>query len=92
LRIWRGGWALARPLERITLLDIHHALGDPSVFALGTTDEHADCLVERAVNAELGEAMREAERILLDRFGRVTLADLAKTVKKSAIKTRPASP
>jgi Rrf2 family protein len=87
-----GGWALARPLERITLLDIHHALGDPSVFALGTTDEHADCLVERAVNAELGEAMREAERILLDRFGRVTLADLAKTVKKSAIKTRPASP
>lgn len=78
-----GGWALARPLARITLLDIHHALGDPPVFAMGTTDEHANCLVERAVNAELGDAMREAEKILLDRFGSVTLADLAKTVKKA---------
>lgn len=76
-----GGWMLARPLAEITLLDIHHALGDPPVFALGTTDEHADCLVERAVNAALGDAMREAERMLLDRFGSVTLADLAKTVK-----------
>jgi DNA-binding IscR family transcriptional regulator len=76
-----GGWTLARPLAAITLLDIHHALGDPPVFALGTTDEHADCLVERAVSATLGDAMREAERMLLDRFGRVTLADLAARVQ-----------
>ncbi|GGY09088.1 Rrf2 family transcriptional regulator [Pseudoduganella dura] len=85
-----GGWALARPLAEVTLLDIHHALGDPPVFALGTTGEHADCLVERAVNAELGDAMREAERLLLERFGRVTLADLAKTVKLQAAKGRAA--
>jgi DNA-binding IscR family transcriptional regulator len=72
-----GGWLLARPLKTITLLDIHHALGDPPVFALGTTDEHADCLVERAVNATLGDAMRAAQALLLERFGQVTLADLA---------------
>lgn len=76
-----GGWMLARPLADITLLDIHRALGDPPVFALGTTDEHADCLVERAVNATLGDAMREAETLLLERFGRVTLADLARNVQ-----------
>lgn len=79
-----GGWTLARPLAGITLLDIHHALGDPPVFALGTTDEHANCPVERAVNAELGDAMRQAERMLLDRFGSVTLADLARTVNEQA--------
>lgn len=72
-----GGWVLARPLHAITLRDIHHALGDPPVFALGTTDEHADCLIERAVNATLGDAMRAAEALLLERFGQVTLADLA---------------
>ncbi|MBB3220618.1 Rrf2 family transcriptional regulator [Pseudoduganella umbonata] len=83
-----GGWLLTRPLDRITLLDIHRALGEPPVFAIGTTDEHANCLVERAVNAELGDAMREAERILLERFGSVTLADLARGVKKKTAKTR----
>ncbi|WP_338760428.1 Rrf2 family transcriptional regulator [Massilia sp. METH4] len=76
-----GGWLLARPLAEITLLDIHRALGDPPVFALGTTDEHADCLVERAVNATLGDAMRAAEALLLEQFGRVTLADLAGRVQ-----------
>lgn len=76
-----GGWMLARPLDAITLLDIHHALGDPPVFALGTTDEHADCLVERAVNATLGDALRAAEAMLLERFGSVTLADLARKVE-----------
>jgi DNA-binding IscR family transcriptional regulator len=75
-----GGWILARPLHEITLLDIHHALGDPPVFAIGTTDEHASCLVERAVNATLGDAMRAAEGVLLERFGSVTLADLAHAV------------
>lgn len=83
-----GGWMLARPLAEITLLDIHHALGAPSVFAMGTTDEHADCLIERAVNATLGDAMRDAEALLLERFGSVTLADLAQSVQ--AVQATPA--
>ena len=75
-----GGWVLARPLAAITLLDIHRALGSPSVFAIGASNDHAECLVEQAVNAELGEALGEAEALLLARFGRVTLADLARSV------------
>ncbi|WEF35102.1 Rrf2 family transcriptional regulator [Pseudoduganella chitinolytica] len=75
-----GGWVLARPLAGITLLDIHAALGSPSVFAIGAANEHPACLVEQAVNDELGEALREAEALLLARFGRVTLADLARGV------------
>ncbi|TWI69685.1 Rrf2 family protein [Pseudoduganella lurida] len=76
-----GGWSLARPLDEITLLDIHRALGNPPVFAIGTTSEHAACLVERAVNAALGDALRDAEALLLERFGNVTLADLAGSIR-----------
>ena len=45
-----GGWALAVPLEKITLLDVYRALGDPAVFAFGPTGEPADCLVEQAID------------------------------------------
>ncbi|GGY88540.1 Rrf2 family transcriptional regulator [Pseudoduganella plicata] len=74
-----GGWVLARPLSEISLLDIHRALGSPSVFAIGISSDHAGCLIERAVNVELGGALRQAEELLLERFGSVTLADLAKS-------------
>ena len=77
-----GGWVLARPLAEITLLDIHRALGSPSVFAIGISSDHAECLVERAVNVELGDALREAEALLLERFDRVTLADLARSTQQ----------
>jgi Rrf2 family protein len=72
-----GGWRLACPLDRITLLDIHRALGEPTVFAIGPTDDEPRCLVEQAVNAALDDALREAEAVLVRRLGMVTLADLA---------------
>jgi Rrf2 family protein len=73
-----GGWTLARPLEEITLLGIYQAVGEPQLFAIGPSAEHPQCLVEQAVDAALGDAMREAEALLLARFGDVTLADLAR--------------
>lgn len=73
-----GGWTLARPLDGITLLDIHQALGNPAVFAIGVASERPECLVEQAVNAAIGSAMQQAEEALLKRFGEVTLADLAR--------------
>ncbi|MBK1837720.1 Rrf2 family transcriptional regulator [Azospirillum sp. YIM B02556] len=72
-----GGWRLACPLDGITLLDIHRALGEPTVFAIGPTDDDPRCLVEQAVNAALADALREAEAVLVRRLGMVTLADLA---------------
>jgi Rrf2 family protein len=73
-----GGWMLARPLAQITLLNVHQALGNPPVFAIGVASERPECLVEQAVNAAIGSAMREAEETLLKRFGEITLADLAR--------------
>ena len=75
-----GGWTLARPLDRITLLDIHEALGNPKIFAIGLSDDDPACLVERAVNTALKEVMVEAEQRLLQRFGEVTIGALSRDV------------
>lgn len=72
-----GGWALARPLQEITLLDIHRALGAPALFSIGLAGDNPNCVVEQAVNASLAGAMKDAETILLARFATITLAELA---------------
>lgn len=73
----RGGWTLARPLAQITLLDIHEALGSSSIFAIGLSTDHPECLVEQAVNAALTEAFDAAQALLVERLGSVTLEQLA---------------
>ena len=73
-----GGWVLARGLDEITLRGVYEAIGEPALFAVGPSVDNPDCVVEQAVNATLGEAMREAEALLVRRLGEVTLADLAR--------------
>ncbi|AEG91155.1 Rrf2 family transcriptional regulator [Ramlibacter tataouinensis] len=73
-----GGWVLSCPLERITLRDIHEAVGAPELLAVGHREEHPSCLVEQAVNAALDDAYRQAQTLLLDRLGRVTLGALSR--------------
>lgn len=72
-----GGWTIACDLSRVTLRDIYHALGDPSLLGMGNRSEAPACLVEQSVNAALGEAFEQAEAFLLARFGEVTLAALS---------------
>jgi DNA-binding IscR family transcriptional regulator len=72
-----GGWTIARKLHELTLRDIYVALGSPELFAMGNRTEAPGCLVEQAVNAALDASFHEAEALLLERFGRVTLAALS---------------
>lgn len=72
-----GGWRIAADLTTITLRQLHEALGEPAIFAVGSRNENPQCLVEQSVNAALDEAFREAEALLLDRFQNITLAELA---------------
>ena len=72
-----GGWRISADLSAITLRDLHCALGQPAIFAIGNRNEIPDCLVEQAVNVALNSAFAEAEALLLDRFAQVTLADLS---------------
>lgn len=72
-----GGWSLTASLDDITMLDVHRALGENRIFALGPADPDPACLVEQAVNSSLESAMREAEALLLGRLADVSLADIA---------------
>lgn len=72
-----GGWVLSCPLDRITLLDVHQALGTPALVSLGFREDRPACLVAQAVNGSLALAVQEAETVLLNRLGSVTLAALS---------------
>ena len=72
-----GGWSLTASLDDMTMLDVHRALGENRIFALGPADPDPACLVEQAVNSSLESAMREAEALLLDRLADVSLAGIA---------------
>lgn len=72
-----GGWVIACDLAKVTMRDIHDALGAPALFAVGNRTETPGCLVEQAVNAAMSDAFRDAEALLIERFGSITLADLA---------------
>lgn len=72
-----GGWTLAKPLHQITLLDIHRSLSESSLFTIGLTDEHNNCPIEKAVNLAIDDVLQEAEALVLQRFGEVTLDKLA---------------
>lgn len=76
-----GGWTLACDLSKVTLRDIYEALGSPSLLAIGNRTESPGCLVEAAVNARLSASFRDAEELLLARFGEVTLATLSDDVR-----------
>ncbi|UIJ95325.1 Rrf2 family transcriptional regulator [Sinorhizobium meliloti] len=72
-----GGWSLVRDLATISLADVHAALGEPAVFAIGNRSEAPGCVVEQAVNAAMDGALRDAEALLMQRLERISLADLS---------------
>jgi Rrf2 family protein len=72
-----GGWTLACNLSKVTLCDIYTALGRPSLFAISNRIETSGCLVEQTVNSALGQVFQDAEKLLLSRLNKVTLAMLS---------------
>ena len=72
-----GGWRIHADLGTVTLRQLHEALGEPAMFAMGNRNEIPECLVEQSVNAALEGSFAEAEALLLRRFSEITLADLA---------------
>lgn len=71
-----GGWRIIADLRQVNLRQLHDALGEPALFAIGHRNENPDCLVEQAVNAALDDAFNEAEALLLEHFASVSLAQL----------------
>lgn len=72
-----GGWRIKADLSSVNLRQLHEALGEPALFAIGNRHENPACVVEQVVNAALDDAFDDAEALLLERFASVSLADLA---------------
>lgn len=72
-----GGWRLARPLEAVTLRDVHEAIGEPGLVPETPQTESPGCQVEISVNQALAGAYAEARALIEARLADVTLADLA---------------
>lgn len=83
-----GGWRIHADLGTITLLQLHEALGEPAIFAMGNRNETPECLVEQSVNAALEGTFAEAEALLLKRFAEITLADLVADFSRRHSATR----
>lgn len=82
----RGGFRLARPLDRITLLDVMVAIeGSDDAFRctgiLRQTPDGAASVDYRQV-CVISQAMREAELVWRRQLGAQTLADIAATVQR----------
>jgi Rrf2 family protein len=74
-----GGWLLGRSAGKITLGDIQRAL-DEQPLTLAMAEESPGCLLEQAVNARLNDAVAEAQRLLVQRLDKITLAMVAADV------------
>lgn len=72
-----GGWRVALPLGQITLLAVYQALGCPNLFSIGNRSRHPDCLVEKNVNAVMEDTMGAATVLFTERFGEITLDQIA---------------
>jgi DNA-binding IscR family transcriptional regulator len=71
-----GGWALARPLARVTLADVYGALAMEQPFSIGHRNPSPRCLLEQAANRAVGGALADAEALLVERLSSITLADV----------------
>ncbi|MBB5519377.1 DNA-binding IscR family transcriptional regulator [Amphiplicatus metriothermophilus] len=74
-----GGWAITADLNAVTLLDVHRAVGGPRLFAIGIEHPEPGCQVAIVVNEALGDALQEAERLLVTRLGSISLAALVQS-------------
>ena len=72
-----GGWRLARPLEAVTLGQVHAALAEPGLLPEAPPNEAESCLIEAAVNDALSDTHAAPRPPLAARLDSITLADLA---------------
>ena len=69
----RGGYRLARPPDRITFLDVIHAIEGP--ISLMACQEGDDCC-DFEVFCTMNEVFAQAQKTLVDFFRNTTFADL----------------
>jgi DNA-binding IscR family transcriptional regulator len=74
-----GGWALAREIDSLTLRDVYQAIGGHSLFFIGPRNDHTRCPIEAAVGRSIVEVLDDAEALVLERLGKISVASLFAT-------------
>jgi DNA-binding IscR family transcriptional regulator len=77
-----GGWSLARDLRSVSLGDVYEAIGPTSLFGIGPRVPDPSCPLERAVDRTVGDALAEAEAVVMRRLREVAVADLLKQARR----------
>lgn len=83
-----GGALLAQPADSITLLDVYRVVERENLFALHRTKPDQDCLVGRHIQPLLKTTMNKATGALEAELARVTVADVARSIKRRDRRTR----
>jgi Rrf2 family protein len=79
-----GGFELARPADRITLLDVYRAVEEPELFAAPRSAPDPGCLVGCHIQAALWPVTERARRALEAELARTSIADIARAVRERA--------
>jgi Rrf2 family protein len=79
VRVRRGaaaGWSLARPPERITLLDVYDAVESDPLFALHHSEPNLACPVGRGIRPALSDVYAAVEEELRRALACTSVADV----------------
>jgi Rrf2 family protein len=71
-----AGWTLARPPERISLLEVYQAIEQESLFELHHTPPNQGCVVGKGIQPALKRFYSDAEAAMKQQFARVSVADV----------------
>jgi len=77
-----GGALLAKPAEKIRLLDVYEAVEDPELFATHRTPPCESCAVGGNILRAMEPTLSRARKALEDELSKVTVADIAAEVAR----------
>ena len=77
-----GGALLAKPPEKIRLLEVYRAVEEAEVFAFHRQGPNEDCVVGRNIQGAIRPALDEAVGALEERLTLTTIADVAREVAR----------
>ena len=86
-----GGTLLAKPAEKIRLVDVYHAVEARDMFTLHHSAPNLECPVGRNIQGALSSFLRRAEQALEGELGDVTLADVVRSVGEAALSQHAAA-
>src|SRR5882757_7256387 len=77
-----GGALLAKPAEKIRLLDVYEAVEDPELFSVHRTPPCENCAVGGNILTAIQPSLDRARQALETELAKVTVADIAQEVAR----------